>query len=89
MLFDWDDEKDAEVQALRGFGFVDAVEIFLGHTVEWQDDRKDYGETRMIAVGTFGGIFYTVVFTDRGPVRRIVTAWHSALWERQPWRRSV
>ncbi|WP_336886947.1 BrnT family toxin [Methylobacterium sp. SyP6R] len=67
MDFDWHDEKNEKVRAERGFGFEDAVGIFLGQIVEWQDLRQAYGEPRMIAVGEVGGRFYTVVYTDRGP----------------------
>ena len=35
--FDWDDDKDEVVRTVRGFGFADAIGIFLGRTVEWQD----------------------------------------------------
>lgn len=89
MEFDWDDGKDALVREVRGFGFVDAVGIFLGRTVEWRDDRKDHREIRMIAVGEFDGDFYTVVYTDRGSVRRIITAWLSDREERWLWQRSA
>lgn len=89
MEFDWDDDKDEIVRAVRGFGFADAVGIFLGRTVEWQDMRDYGGEVRMIAVGEFDGDFYTVVYTDRGAVRRIITAWSSEREERQLWQRSA
>lgn len=87
MEFDWDDHKDEVVRAVRGFGFADAIGIFLNRTVEWRDTR-DYGdEVRMIAVGAFEGDFYTVVYTDRGDVRRIITAWSSEKEERHLWQR--
>ncbi|BCM86144.1 hypothetical protein NS228_07485 [Methylobacterium indicum] len=89
MDFDWHDEKNEKVRAERGFGFEDAVGIFLGRIVEWQDLRQAYGEPRMIAVGEVGGRFYTVVYTDRGPVRWIITAWPSNRKERTRWRNSV
>ena len=85
--FDWDDDKDEVVRAVRGFGFADAIGIFLGRTVEWQDMRDCGGETRMIAVGECDGDFYTLVYTDRGTVRRITTAWSSDREERMSWQR--
>lgn len=90
MDFDWDSNKDAKVQAERGFGFADAVGIFLGRIIEWQDVRQEYGEVRMIAIGEFDGDFYTVVYTDRtdadgAPVRWIITAWPSHRKERARW----
>ncbi|RVU21759.1 BrnT family toxin [Methylobacterium oryzihabitans] len=89
MDFDWRDEKNETVRAGRGFGFEDAVGIFLGRTVEWQDTRQDYGEVRMVAVGETGGRFFTVVYTDRGPIRWIITAWAANRKERARWRNTA
>ena len=55
MDFDWHDDKNQKVRAERGFGFEDAVGIFLGRIVEWPDLRQAYGEPRMVAVGEVGG----------------------------------
>ncbi|MGY2048808.1 BrnT family toxin [Methylobacterium sp. JK268] len=89
MDFDWNPLKEAEVRARRGHGFSAPVRIFLDRTVEWEDDREDYGEIRMIAVGRAEGRFWTVVYTDRedadGPFRWIITAWPSDRRERERW----
>lgn len=76
------------MRAERGFGFADAVGIFLGRTIEWQDTRKDYGEVRIVATGEVDGDFFTLVYTDRGDIRWIVTAWPSNRKERTRWQRS-
>ena len=89
MEFDWDDDKDGVCRGAYGFGFEDALGIFLGDTVEWRDDREDYGEVRMITVGEWDSDFYTIVYTDRGSTRRIITAWPSEREERQLWERSL
>src|SRR4051812_12086117 len=67
-------------------GFADAVGIFLGRTVEWQDSRRDYSEVRMIAVGEVDSDSFTVIYTDRGETRWIITAWPSNRKERLLWR---
>ncbi|MDP4021873.1 BrnT family toxin [Methylobacterium sp. NEAU 140] len=85
MDFDWDNTKEAHVRAERGFGFAEAITIFGGRVTERQDTRHDYGEVRMIAVGQADGIFYTVVYTDRGDVRHVITAWPSNRKERTAW----
>jgi hypothetical protein len=41
MDFEWDDAKEARCREERGFGFADALGIFLGRTLEWQDTRKN------------------------------------------------
>jgi len=42
--------------------------------VEWPDDRQDYGERRVRAIGEVNGVVLHIVFTDRGDVRRIISA---------------
>lgn len=91
MLFDWHDEKDADCQRDRGFGFADAAGIFLGRRIEKQDTRRDYGEVRMVTTGEHDGLFYTIVYTDRQdtegqPVRRIISARLANRKERKAWR---
>jgi hypothetical protein len=36
------------------------------------DDRRDYGETRMLAFVEHRGTLYHVVFVERGPAKRII-----------------
>lgn len=63
----------------RGLGFDSAARIFLGDTIEWDDDRFDYGERRMQALGRIDDVVIRVVFTwrldiDEGPYRWIISA---------------
>ncbi len=85
MDFDWHDGKDEKLLAERGFGFSDVVPIFAGRLIEWQDVRQDYGEVRITAIGQHGGDFFTVIYTDRGDVRWLITAWKSNRKERARW----
>lgn len=78
MRFDWDEAKHDSNILRRGYGFDDAARIFAGPVIEWEDVRHDYGERRMIAVGTAEGKFLTVVYTDRGDIRWIITSWPSS-----------
>ena len=72
--FDWDLAKSERNRQERGFGFDLAILIFGGDTVEWPDDRQDYGERRVRAIGEVNGVVLHIVFTDRGDVRRIISA---------------
>ena len=47
MYFEWDVEKAEENFAKHGIDFEDAARIFDGPTVQGEDGRHDYGETRM------------------------------------------
>lgn len=89
MDFDWYPPKRDKVLAERGIDFADAVAIFSGHVFLREDRRQDYGEARMVAVGCVGDLFYTVVYTDRGGVRWIITAWSSSRKERATWQKSL
>ena len=42
---------------------------------EIPDDRRSYGEERILTLGSVGGETYVVVYTMRGDVHRIITAW--------------
>jgi len=56
-------------------------------TLEREDNRRDYGEKRVLAIGLARGIALTVVFTDRAEtgvvVRRVISARLSNRRERQ------
>ncbi len=86
MRFDWDPLKNEQNRLKRGFGFDLASLIFEGHTIEWPDDRRDYGEVRTRAIGEADGKVLLVVFTDRGDVRRIISARLANRKERLIWR---
>jgi len=85
--FAWDLRKSAENLRVRDFDFEFATLVFDGPTLERQDQRRDYGEDRVIAIGLAQGIALTVVYTDRveggGLVRRIISARMSNRRERQ------
>ena len=87
MRFAWDAPKSERNLAERGFAF--ATLVFDGPTLERPDTRRDYGESRTVAVGVADGVFLTVVFTDRpnpeggASVRRLISARPSNRHERQ------
>jgi len=86
--FDWDPIKSERNRQERGFGFDFAALIFEGATIEWPDDRRDYGEARVRAIGEADGLVLYVIFTDRGDVRRIISARLASRKERDQWRAS-
>jgi len=85
--FAWDLRKSAENLRVRGFDFEFATLVFEGATLERQDQRRDYGEHRVVAIGLAQGLALTVVYTDRAEsgvaVRRIISARLSSRHERQ------
>jgi uncharacterized DUF497 family protein len=82
--FTWDPHKNATNVRRHGIAFEDAKRIFDGPTVEREDDRFDYGEIRVHAIGLVNGLEITVIYTDRnGDERRIISAWRSEPHERR------
>jgi uncharacterized protein len=73
--FEWDEEKAAINLAKHGVSFLTASAIFGSETVERPDDREDYGELRIVALGRVDLTVYRVVYTPRGEnTIRIISA---------------
>jgi uncharacterized protein len=84
MRYSWDERKNPSNLARHGIAFEDAKRIFEGPTVEKVDDRFDYGEVRVYAVGLVNELEITVVYTDRDDnERRIISAWRAEPHERR------
>jgi uncharacterized DUF497 family protein len=80
----WDPKKNRSNIARHGIAFEDAVKIFEGPTLERVDDRFEYGEVRVYAIGIVDGIEITVIFTDASRTeRRIISAWKAERHERE------
>ena len=75
MSFEWDEEKRTTNLAKHGIDFVLAAKIFRNPTIEQTDDRADYGEERLTAVGHWKDEVLVVVYTWRGANRRLISAW--------------
>jgi uncharacterized DUF497 family protein len=69
----YDPAKPAAAPRERAVDFDKAAEVFGGPTFDYQDDRFDYGETRMITVGRLGARMVIVVWTLRGDARHIIS----------------
>ena len=89
MSYSWDEEKNRLNIKWHGIAFEDAKRIFAGPTVERIDDRFDYGEIRIYAIGLVDGLEITVIYTDRdNDERRIISAWRAEPHERRTyWQR--
>jgi len=92
-IFSWDARKsDANLKSRR-FDFAHAARIFDEPTLEREDARRDYGETRITALGVVEGIQLTVVYTDRVVddvrERRIISARRSNRRERSAYGQSL
>jgi uncharacterized protein len=84
MRYTWTDEKYRDNLWWHHIAFEDAIRIFEGPTVERVDDRFDYGEVRVYAIGLVNGLEITVIYTERdNDERRIISAWRAEPHERR------
>lgn len=85
MEFEWDPAKHERNLRTRGIGFDEAALVFEREVIEWPDTRTDYREVRMNAIGETNGKVLRVIYTVRGDVIRIITAWKANRRDRQRW----
>jgi uncharacterized DUF497 family protein len=71
MRLTWDPDKRVRTFAERGLDFADAEIVFAGVTIEFEDLREDYGETRIICFGMLQGRMVVVGYVPRGAGRHI------------------
>jgi uncharacterized DUF497 family protein len=84
MRYTWDKEKNRYNIQTHGIAFEDAKRIFEGPTVERIDDRFDYREIRIYAIGLVNGMEITVIYTYRNDDEiRIISAWRSEPHEKR------
>lgn len=74
MRFEYDEEKRESNFTKHGVDLLLGALIFEGDTFEYMDVRRDYGEDRIIAIGMVDGQLYTVVYTLREDVIRLISA---------------
>lgn len=72
--FEWDLRKEQTNLRKHHFDFTTATLIWDGSVIEKIDDRRDYGETRVIATAEVGGCIIVVVYMKGGGGRRIISA---------------
>lgn len=83
-VFDCDPAKRDWLLAERAFDLRDMAAVFADpNRLDFEDKRRDYGEERRITIGLALGRVFTVVYTMRGPVTWIITAWPANRKERQ------
>jgi uncharacterized DUF497 family protein len=56
-----------------GLDFEDATVLFGGDTLDFPDNRRDYGERRIFTVGHLRGRMMVVIRTPRGAARHVIS----------------
>ena len=65
MKYEWDEAKNRKNIAKHGLSFEDAEQVFSGPCVTFEDDRVDYGEQRLIALGLLAGRLVVLAHSAR------------------------
>ncbi len=73
MKVEWDEEKRRRNLEKHGFDFADAPIVFQGPVIIYEDDRFDYDEDRLIAVGFLRGRIVAIVYVERNGDLRIIS----------------
>jgi uncharacterized DUF497 family protein len=74
MRYTWDPKKARLNKEKHGITFPEAIRIFDQYTFEQIDDREDYGEERIFAMGLYRDRVLVVIYADHGDIRRIISA---------------
>ena len=64
--YEWDAEKDGENRRKHGLGFEATANFDWETALVFPDDRFDYGESRLLAIGMIEGKLVSFAFTRRG-----------------------
>ena len=73
MRITYDPAKRIATLRDRGLDFEEAAAVFAGPTFDARDDRRDYGEPRIITVGYLRARMVVVVWTARGDDRHVMS----------------
>ena len=73
MDIEFDPAKDQENRRRHGVSLALSGPVLATMVTQFEDDRRDYGETRMVALGFIGPRLYVCVYTLRGEVRRVIS----------------
>lgn len=73
MRYEWDANKNAANKSKHGIAFKNAEDFEWDSAVIREDARKDYGETRHIALGMITGRLHVMVAIFKTDIIRIVS----------------
>ncbi|MEI6730722.1 MAG: BrnT family toxin [Pseudomonadota bacterium] len=73
MNIEFDTAKDAANQMEHGISLIVASEFDFSTALQIEDNRKDYGEVRTIALGYIGNRLHVLVYTMRGNIFRPIS----------------
>ena len=85
---EFDPAKDAKNRRERGLPLALGAVVLATLVAEFEDTRREYGERRMVAVGTTADRLHVCVYTMRGTAHRIISLRKAKPAEVRKWRPS-
>ncbi len=73
MDYEWDEAKRRANIAKHGVDFPIAETFVWNTAIDVEDDRKNYGESRRVALGLVDSRLYVLIYTRRSRVCRIIS----------------
>ena len=73
MRYLWDEAKRKSNLRKHGLDFADAEKVFTGPLVLIEDQRRDYGEQRMIGIGLLDFLVVLIVHVESDEEIRIIS----------------
>jgi uncharacterized protein len=74
-MFEWDERKNQTNIEKHGIDFEDVIPVFFSkEALVMQDNRKDYGEDRLVILCPLDGRMIHVTYTARGTAIRMISA---------------
>jgi len=72
-MISFDPDKDKANIKKHGISLAKAELMEWGEAFTWQDDRRDYGEVRLVALAPIDDRLYCCVYVERGVDKRIIS----------------
>ena len=73
MRLTYDPAKRVRTLLERGLDFDDAVAVFAAATIDFVDDRRNYGEERFLSFGRLNERIVVIVWTPRDGARHVIS----------------
>jgi uncharacterized DUF497 family protein len=72
-MITFDPDKDASNQTKHGVSLADSALLDWDAALVWADERKAYGETRLVALAPIDDRLFCCVYVERDGQRRIIS----------------
>ncbi|MES2667132.1 MAG: BrnT family toxin [Pseudomonadota bacterium] len=86
-MWDWDETKRQATFLTRSLDFALVEDFDLNTAQIDRDDRRDYGEVRLKAIGMIRGRLFVIVFTPRDTGFRLISLRKANEREKREWAR--